>query len=410
MPPRSPRASSGLTSSSDDSSRAVAVPPPPPLSPPSAPRAAARGVPTVVPRAPPHPPSSVDRGAAAPSPLSSPVNRKLFSAPESSPKSFTSSKGHKRVALVPPGGYLPTRPKELSVLSLSCLSDFTARTAPFRTIPPLARKWKHRFPRLLDTIEATQADVVCLQDLDPGNKRFAWLREMRAMGYAGLLHDRRASGSTSAVGTFWKADRFHPTPLVVENKHRGLIISLQPSEASSAPLFVANMNLETLTARPHDRVHQLKAILASLARLTSDTPGGPKKAHVLLAGCLGSSRASRCYEFLSEGHLHEGAVDAVSGVKSTDRNVSHPFEFSEVYAEIPTGESIPYTEMDMTSAEARALGPRGVTHDFLFYSRHWHLEAALVPLTNADFALGEKGLPNMRNPSSHVPLGAVLRM
>lgn len=310
----------------------------------------------------------------------------------------------------------PSGSDEVSVAcyNMLCQSFCVPRRYPF--CAPEALEWPHRWPRLQQALTGFGADVVALQEVrlepsiaDPTTEvtvaRWPEVESfMAGLGYSGVLQ-RFSLGEGAppySSATFFLSTKF--ALAWHEERSRALLLGLECLEPglASQVLCVANVHLESSPHRPHDRVSQLRSALAHLRTRQEAAGQDPASSLVLVCGDFNSKANEAPCTFLREGRLAAGFRDPYYPLVPATRNtVEHPYLLRDVYAESPRL-GPPYTlKTDEYSAVV----------DFIWASRTLQLAAVLQPISASHRAYVDRHfLPNEKDPSDHLPIGAVLRL
>ncbi|CAG9467285.1 unnamed protein product [Pedinophyceae sp. YPF-701] len=314
-------------------------------------------------------------------------------------KSLFGARAGKIAVLEKGSAVTTTAPNEFSVATYNVLSDFYGTSKRHSYVAPEYMKYDYRFALMRKQIETMDADIVCLQEIDPNSKWLEWRRFMRARGYDGTLQDKDASRSVSvAVATFWKADKFEC--LQQDHKARSLILHLRWRERSSKSLWVVNCHLEGHVSRPHERVLQARSILSALVRAHQAAPKGAAAQAVVWAGDINGAPDSGVIKLLVEGALDANSTEPGSDIILSERALVHPYRFRDAYHEALAAP--PFTR--------KVPGNAAVLDYVLATTNTLETLAVVKPMTARERLTMQRGnLPSRDHPSDHLPLAAVFR-
>lgn len=117
-------------------------------------------------------------------------------------------------APAPPSSSSSSSPHPLTLLSWNVLADGLAQSGRWAHCPPEALEWGARQPGLLAEIDASGADVLCLQEC---NHWDWWKGQLDARGYAGAFWPKpgspagRAGSPPDGCVVAWRKERFTAT-------------------------------------------------------------------------------------------------------------------------------------------------------------------------------------------------------
>lgn len=283
--------------------------------------------------------------------------------------------------------------------------------------------WPKRFLRILQELSRSEADIICLQEVEFDAFDRDFLPPLREMGYDGIMQasKRRGSGHGYGVATFWKSSRFR----IQDTSHRSrtMITTFRDRCTHTAPgdhpnsnasiIAIVNCHLEGAPNEYTKRVKQLQNTLTELSSKFSHH-------NLLLCGDMNCHLASSaCATYMQLGCIPQQAeiIDMGHRVSFSDTTAPLPHRYSlrsaypiELATEEPT-ECITYVS---------APGNYAVALDQIW----WHDGGTSSPTgTNAIDVVGLKrpfrsredrrrilatGLPSELHPSDHLPIGCIL--
>lgn len=315
--------------------------------------------------------------------------------------------------------------------------------------------WLERLQWIIDTLAAVDADIVCLQEVDLELFNQDLLPAMNRLGYDGAVQGgknvqeikrRKGKGERAhAVATFWKS-RFGILNVNGYDKVEGAVLArgrtlttlLQDRREGSPILAVINCHLEGHPRQYSARIKQLQHAMDDLVVRCAGVPLNG----LCIAGDFNCElQSSACSTYLKIGRV--GKKGGLGGVHGTSANTIPPSilecqEAAECLDPIlEWGNPIPNDELEkvqphpfransLCSAYPNYLGQRDAREHFTFCARPnrpvagldqiWYSSLSLKRLalrkplaTSADrLRVLTNGLPAQRQPSDHLPIGAIL--
>ncbi|KAK8923503.1 hypothetical protein KSP39_PZI019589 [Platanthera zijinensis] len=304
----------------------------------------------------------------------------------------------------------------------------------YMNVPFDAIRWESRKHLICEDIRRSNADVVCLQEVD----RFYDLeRNLKKDGYAGR-YKPRTGHAKDGCAIFWKNKRFHLLEEQAiefsalglrENVAQLFVFETDRQRSDSRRVIVGNIHVLFNPKRGDIKLGQVR-ILLQQAHVLSEKWGGLP---VVLAGDFNSTPESAIYEFLSTSELNitkhdrrflsgqerfQPTINGFSGLINhswTDEELinaagtsscdllTHPLKLRSAYACIKGCERTrsSYGEPLATSYHSKFMG----TVDYLWYSGE--LEPARVLDTIPIAALKSVGgLPSKNIGSDHLHLAS----
>jgi len=92
-----------------------------------------------------------------------------------------------------------------SVATYNLLADCYASPSYFKLTHPSTLSWRNRKEAVLEVLDALDADILCLQEVDHFDSFL--LPQMRARGYDGRFKKRNGPTKRDGCATFWRRDR-----------------------------------------------------------------------------------------------------------------------------------------------------------------------------------------------------------
>lgn len=253
------------------------------------------------------------------------------------------------------------------------------------------RFWEHRWPKILDEIRIADAMVVCLQEISKG--LFVEIKDaLSALGYEVATHKKMQRNSLAiffkeTIPKVWEAT------VRIKGFEKTLAVGLKYGGRTIA---VVTCHLEGHPEKSLERLEQLEKTFGEIQKLPHDA--------VVVAGDFNAplaedGRNTAVSSYMSCGEVVAGSREWGREILATDGTLRHHgYELSSAYVAGPAvsialhGEGPSLIDQIWFSRDLEIVGVRDV-----FFDQHFRAEALM------------RGLPNERNPSDHLPLGAVLR-
>ena len=158
--------------------------------------------------------------------------------------------------------------------------------------------WSMRCSRILAEIILADADVICLQEVEPDAFERDFLPALSAVGYDGKI---QKNDHCVGVATLWHRDKFH---CVWEtHRSRSLVTVLQEQAEGARTAAVVNVHLQGHARETLARVKQLSSSLRSLSN------HGPDHNALVIAGDFNCSPKSACSAYLQFGAVIPGVTE-----------------------------------------------------------------------------------------------------
>ncbi|XP_065564074.1 protein angel homolog 2-like [Artemia franciscana] len=171
-------------------------------------------------------------------------------------------------------------------------------------------EWPIRQQRLLDQFKESEADIVCLQEVEAEHYYETYLPFFKSQGYYGTFKQKTRK-KVDGCATFFKRCKFslkgeHSLEMRKNGKHIlnrdniALISILAPLKNPSKEICIVNTHLLYNPKREDVRLAQLQLLLAEIDHVAfRDATYLP----VVFCGDLNLSPSSSLYSFLSQGRL-----------------------------------------------------------------------------------------------------------
>ena len=161
--------------------------------------------------------------------------------------------------------------QRVTILSLNVLADCYVRIpgcpwTNFEHCSEDALAWSARLPRLQALLRESNADIICLQEVQfehplcpPGVP--SWASEALAADYVGVMQDdaKRAATQKTGNATFFRASMFEQSA-AADHRSRSLTLWLQRKGDENSVFAVANCHLEGNPEKGNERIAQLRSV------------------------------------------------------------------------------------------------------------------------------------------------------
>jgi len=195
--------------------------------------------------------------------------------------------------------------------------------------------WNYRKKNLIAEIIYSNADILCLQEVQEEHF-YNWFNpKLKECGYTGI-YNKRSGNKEDGCATFFKHDIFcmERHELVSFNKPKSnfmnrdnvaILVVLQPRAEifkTNTPICVGNTHLLFNTKRGDIKLAQLAHLFAEVDRLSTDCRSNLP---VILCGDFNSTPFSPLYDFLIKGELKFDGISktVISGQDGSAKNESN---------------------------------------------------------------------------------------
>eukprot|EP00386_Alphamonas_edax_P008410 GDKI01027596.1.p1 GENE.GDKI01027596.1~~GDKI01027596.1.p1 ORF type:complete len:450 (-),score=131.93 GDKI01027596.1:384-1700(-) len=307
-------------------------------------------------------------------------------------------------------------------------------------------QWEYRWPLIQQTCIGSNADIICLQEVELNRWEGEILPFFVTYGYSGVLQNdkNKKEGHPVGVAILYRTDRFDP--LIADHRSRALLVFLQLKDvslkpyvadttdtptteangngngsassnggdaAASAPggdsadtptpppqmsICIANVHLEGEPRRVADRLSQFKSTLKQV-RSNQKTLG----LHTLMYDCVcvcgdfNASENSSVYKAAVEGRLSKDYRDPwFPDIPVTESDYTHDFTLRSAYV-LAEGKEPAFTYANLHNR---------LTVDFMLVTpATLRPVSAREPCSREDAEdMGGHGLPNFKFGSDHLPI------
>lgn len=206
--------------------------------------------------------------------------------------------------------------------------------------------WPTRCARILDEIILANADVVCLQEVEPTAFERDFLPALSAAGYDGKIQQ---NDHDVGVATMWRRGRLRCT--WESHRSRSLVTVLQEQSESAGPgqseggraAAVVNVHLQGHARETLARVKQLSSSLRQLSN------HGPRHHGVVIAGDFNCSPQSACSAYLAFRAVMPGVTEYGREVAADVTRVQHHSYSLERVVYQPEATSFTFTTLGARS-------------------------------------------------------------
>eukprot|EP00931_Biecheleriopsis_adriatica_P089430 TRINITY_DN63565_c0_g1_i1.p1 TRINITY_DN63565_c0_g1~~TRINITY_DN63565_c0_g1_i1.p1 ORF type:complete len:387 (+),score=56.49 TRINITY_DN63565_c0_g1_i1:139-1161(+) len=286
----------------------------------------------------------------------------------------------------------------LSILSWNLLNPDTRGLATkdnphYDHLTDEERFWEHRWPKIFDEIRLADTAVVCLQEIN--KDLYEEIKgALAALGYACVTHKKMQRNS---LAIFFKQERLSKVwekNVKVKGMEKTVAVGL---EDAGQIIAVVTCHLEGHPEKAVDRIKQLEATFSEIKDL-------PHQALIVAgdfnAPLVEEGRYAAVASYMSAGNVPAGMTEWGKKVcVDADTQHDHGYTFSSAY------------QSDHVFSIS-LHGERPALIDHIWYtSQSLELTAVRDVFFKDDFRqkASQHGLPNLQNPSDHLPLGVVLK-
>lgn len=194
----------------------------------------------------------------------------------------------------------------IAVASWNILSQAWMATGGYESAPAEVRDWEKRRGAILSWLDALDADVMCLQEVDYDFFSDTLFPHMQARGFEGAIQQRKSAGKAkehpNGNATFWRPELLTVVPHLVKSTSRTLVTPFvlaaavraeagQPTPEVEPDLVVVNMHLEANQSKGLERAKQFHTPLeyarrvaprAALVAVGDNNTGGSCPMHQML--------------------------------------------------------------------------------------------------------------------------------
>ena len=237
---------------------------------------------------------------------------------------------------------LPGNSVELTVLSYNVLAQelLAQHTYLYRRASQEALNWDKRAERLIREFKDSQADVLCLQEIQADHYDSFYLPRLERLGFRGI-YKKRTGDKSDGCAIFYRNSKFllreaisveycKPGVKLLDRDNIGLIALLSPRQlkrsdlsAAAAPFICIATTHLLYNPKRHDiKLAQLQLLFAELDRIAFNYNGeGQAAAHsyhpVILTGDFNLTPDTKIYQFITSGSIeYEGL----------SKDLSHPLK------------------------------------------------------------------------------------
>jgi len=240
--------------------------------------------------------------------------------------------------------------------------------------------WDYRVKKIIKQLVTSNADLICLQEVERWTFENDILRALRGRGYAGeiVCNERKGGGEVPGTATLYKTNVFKC--VWNERSYRSLVLGfeiLQGREKGSV-LASANSHLEGNPLKEKERAGQMQGVFKKLRRRVNDF-----KFVILCGDYNDGARSDLCQKILAG----EGFMSCYDGHDARDATCL------------------------LTPDDADAIDIERARVDHIFFDSRLRVRAVMevIDPSWSREATIEQGLPSLLWPSDHLSIGAVLK-
>ncbi|RKP38603.1 Endonuclease/exonuclease/phosphatase, partial [Dimargaris cristalligena] len=321
----------------------------------------------------------------------------------------------------------------VSVLSYNILSSKYASPQTYRYVPSWVLAWDYRKEFILQEVQALNADIVCLQEVEASQYEELFKEQLKQGGdYEGTFWPKSRARTMSdqerksvdGCAIFYKSAKFNLVEKhVLEFQQAALQrkdfeksddafnrfmtkdnitgFALLEHKAKQTKLLVANSHIHWDPEFTDVKMVQVAMLMEEIQHLTNrygsvpaGAPDSRKYLSTLICGDFNSTPSSGVVEFVTRGTLDKSHADLAKCTYSrfiTD-GFQHNLSLKSAYA---TVSELPFTNCTPTFCDVI---------DYVFYSNATLTPTGLLGPVDSDYAKSIVGLPNAHYPSDHISL------
>ncbi|CAL5221334.1 g3509 [Coccomyxa viridis] len=305
----------------------------------------------------------------------------------------------------------------LTVLQWNVLADGLAQNGDFQRVSQQVLSWESRSPQILQEIVESQADLICLQEVNRYEDFFK--PSLERLGYRGIFWPKACSPAEQygypcdGCALFYRAERLEligspqGQPFKMAggvNGKQGMLHAVFHDRHAGCAIVAATTHLKAKAGQANEAARQAQAQLmmgrlsAAAAGISSAACNGTSSAAerdplVILCGDFNDSPPSPACQVVRDHHLGLECIWDAHPPNSAASN----------------GASCPEKE-PFTTWKFRSDGASKRTIDFIWYSRDPRLRLLRRWRMPSEADIGESGLPCEGYPSDHLSLCAVFEI
>ncbi|XP_071151209.1 protein angel homolog 2-like isoform X1 [Mytilus edulis] len=217
----------------------------------------------------------------------------------------------------------------------------------YRESPQQVLDWKYRSEKLLQEIQALNAEILCLQEVNKQHYTVFLEPKLKQLGYNGV-YVKRTGDKLDGCATFYKREKFTLEQSVsvpyyksnyslLDRDNVGLVVKLRPHKhpySEEDSICVANTHLLFNPRRGDVKLGQAMCLLAEIDKVAKTNRN--HRCQVLICGDFNATPFSDLYKFMVQGFLrYEGLLTrTISGQREgqygKDNYLSRDFFPSDV--------------------------------------------------------------------------------
>jgi len=323
-----------------------------------------------------------------------------------------------------------------SVASYNILADCHAQRTSYPWVSKEHLSMTHRADRLRKEIRYLDADVLCLQEVDPNYYADTLVPLMKAKGFAGVFKKRVDDYFNEGEATFWRLSRFtlaqhrghalkdlackdlsgsgleeekHAAVQNFLNKPSVVLLTQLKCNNTDRLVTVANIHVSfEWLQKPDLQCIEVACAVKEVVRMCD----GPSNSHVI-AGDFNSWAGTPTYQLAMEGYLNDASMASLQSMA----NVEFPNGSKASLVNL-WWRGFQHTSNCMTSAYAEVMGREPVSTSYpnsgsrkavdLIWFGGTSLSVSRVLDVPPESATTNPGLPSPVFPSDHLSIKADL--
>ncbi|XP_065559390.1 protein angel homolog 2-like [Artemia franciscana] len=233
-----------------------------------------------------------------------------------------------------------TQSLDFTIMSYNVLAQGYIETIPYLyyNCNEENLKWPDRKKRLFNQFKMSNADIVCLQEVDADYYYNTYLSYFQSQGYDGVFK-QKTQEKIDGCASFFKKCEFslkedHSLEMLkngidlLNRDNIALISILTPFKNPDKQICIVNTHLLYNRKREDVRLAQLQVLLAEINRVACKNTNYPP---VILCGDLNFTPSSKLYSFLSQGRLKYEHLDIKKLTDCGSQKIGKTFLPKELY-------------------------------------------------------------------------------
>jgi len=214
---------------------------------------------------------------------------------------------------------------QFRLLTFNCLVQDFVDDKKYPKSDAASLVWATRFAKFQEILRSSNADIICLQEIDESLFTSDWQPFLNSQGYQAHYQKKPNWGNVTAfkVNTFsmeW-----------IDHRSRALLCLLRCLE-NNHPIYVANVHLSAKWDKCEEKVNQVKSLFKQIEKHQQSLDLTMANSSVVVCGDFNSSPNSGVYKYFVDGKLRADHRDANSDLVYTKTDLSLPCAFKSSYA------------------------------------------------------------------------------